>query len=230
MAPLQTGFTLDANPGREPNPNRPLLLPGVQRRPKGREVSGKERRPRVSADESDDLLRRCQRGDDAALTVLVRIYQERLFRLAYRVLGDAGLAEEATADAFLKVWDRCRQWRGDARAGTWIYRLALRTVLDRARRLKPAPITPPETPDSRPTPLEAVLEEERRQRLRQQLDHALGQLSADDRALLHLHYFEQREPAEIEELLGVGHDALKMRLSRARQRLRPFLEGCDDLL
>ena len=76
--------------------------------------------------DADELLRRCQRGDEAALTDLVRLFEGRIFRLAYRVTGDAARAEEATADALAKVWAKCGQWRGDSAAGTWVYRVALR--------------------------------------------------------------------------------------------------------
>jgi RNA polymerase sigma-70 factor (ECF subfamily) len=183
----------------------------------------------VSADESDDLLRRCQGGDAAALSRLVALYQDRLFRLAFRVLGDAARAEEATADVLLKVWDRCCQWRGDSRAGTWIYRVALRTILDHERRRRQV-VTPIDREDNRAGPLGSLLEQERLRLLAERLWDALAQLSADDRALLHLYYFEDQPIAEIETILEVGRDAIKMRLSRARQRLRPFLEGCDGLL
>jgi RNA polymerase sigma-70 factor (ECF subfamily) len=183
----------------------------------------------VSADESDELLRRCQGGDASALSRLIALYKDRLFRLSFRVLGDAVRAEEATADVLLKVWDRCRQWRGEAAAGTWIYRVALRTILDHARR-RPSIAATADRADDRPGPLGDLLEQERLRLLAERLWAALAQLSAADRALLHLYYFEDRALADLETILDAGRDALKMRLMRARQRLRPFLEGCDGLL
>ena len=69
----------------------------------------------------------------SALTELVRRLEDRVYRLAYRVVGDAALAEEATVAAFYKVWTKAGQWRGDANADTWIYRVAVRTVLDLRR-------------------------------------------------------------------------------------------------
>jgi RNA polymerase sigma-70 factor (ECF subfamily) len=183
----------------------------------------------VSADESDELLLRCQGGDVSALAELIALYQDRLFRLAFRVLGDAARAEEATADVLLKVWHRCGQWRGEARSGTWIYRVALRTILDHERR-RPLIALPNDREDVRPGPLEKMLDQERQELLAKRLTAALAQLSAEDRALLHLYYFEERGLAKIETILETGRDALKMRLSRARQRLRPLLEGCDELL
>jgi RNA polymerase sigma-70 factor (ECF subfamily) len=183
-------------------------------------------------DDSDELLRRCQRGDETALAQLVRRYEDRIFRLAYRVTGDAALAEEATADALAKVWTKSGQWRGDAQAGTWIYRLAVRTVLDgqrRRRRWWRFGTSPPEdTLDPRPGPPEQAAEQERREQLSRLLGDALRQLAEGDRVLVHLYYFEQRGLPEIEALMGVARETLKMRLARARQRLRGFLKGFDE--
>ena len=87
-------------------------------------------------DDANELLRRCQRGDESALAALVEQFGGRVFRLANRVLGDRHQAEEASADVFAKLWATARQWRGDADAGTWIYRIAYRTILDHRRRKK----------------------------------------------------------------------------------------------
>src|SRR5260221_339758 len=81
----------------------------------------------------EELLRRCQRGDEAALGQLIGLYQDRIFRIAFRVLRDGSRAEDAVADALATVWFRCGSWRGDAAAGTWIQQVAYRVVIDHAR-------------------------------------------------------------------------------------------------
>jgi RNA polymerase sigma-70 factor (ECF subfamily) len=181
-------------------------------------------------DESDDLLRRCSQGDQAALTELVRCYQERIFRLACRVTGDEALAEEATAQALLKIWTRAGQWRGQAKAGTWIYRLAVRTVLDVQRSQRRwwrrwAGPWPRLAADSRPDPTHQAVQHEQQDAQAQRVQQALQQLSEADRALVHLFYFDNHSLAEIEAILGVPRANLKMRLLRARQRLRSLLES-----
>lgn len=182
--------------------------------------------------DDDDLLRRCQRGDDAALGELVRRFQGRIFRLAMRVLQDAARAEEAAADALANVWLRSRSWRGDAAAGTWIQQVAWRVVLDHHRRRRrwwrfwelgtnldghagPA------------NPAQILSDNEQQQSLQKQLNTAMNDLPAEDRALVHLHYFEGQSLAEIALVMNVSRDALKMRLSRARTKLRTLL-GDDD--
>jgi RNA polymerase sigma-70 factor (ECF subfamily) len=183
-------------------------------------------------DDERRLLRLCQQGDEAALAELIRRYQERVYRLAWRVLGDATLAEEAAAATFVKVWAKCGSWRDEAAVGTWVYRLAIRTALDvrRAqhrwwRRFTGFPAAA--LADPREDAAQSAAEHDERQALARRLERALVELSHQDRALVHLYYFEQRSLAELEVILGVARATLKTRLARARQRLRTLLEGYD---
>lgn len=184
-------------------------------------------------DGDDELLRRCQQGEETALDGLVRRYQQPIFHLACRVLGDASLAEEATARTLVKIWSRCGQWRGQSAAGTWIYRIAVRTVLDVQRSQarwwrrwsRPVPV---EMLDGRPRPDEEVSEREQAQQRERRVQAALRQLPETDRVLVHLYYFEEQTLGEIELILGVPKANLKMQLARARQKLRSLLGDTKD--
>jgi len=180
----------------------------------------------------DDLLRRCQQVDDRALTQLVQTYQERIFRLAYRVLADRARAEDATADALATVWSRCGTWRGEAAAGAWIQRVAWRVVLDyqRARRRwwRFWALTSDHGTESDNDPAEEIAKLDAQANLAERIDGLLKQLSPEDRALVHWHYFEEQSLAEIAEALGTSRDALKMRLSRVRNKLRTIWKEDDE--
>ena len=169
-------------------------------------------------------------GDESALAALVEQFSGRVFRLACRVLGDRGRAEEATADVFVKLWSTARQWRGDAHAGTWTYRIAYRTILDHRRRKQATWDTPPaDVPDPRPGPLTESVRVESKEQASKQVHDALAQLNESDRALVHLFYFEQLQLAEIAEIVGATRDVLKMRLARARQKLRELIGDGEEL-
>lgn len=179
------------------------------------------------------LLRRCGQGDENALAELVRRYEQRVFRVAFRVAGDRALAEEATVDSFYKVWCKARQWRGQSSPQAWIYRIAVRTTLDLKRsrqrwwkRMRLASSRNENAPS--PEPADELIAVEQRQQIARKLDRAIGELKEDDRILVHLYYFEERNLAEIATILNTSRDALKMRLTRARQRLRQVLEEVDD--
>lgn len=176
----------------------------------------------------DDLLRRCQRGDATALTELIARHQDRLFRTACRVLRDPARAEDAVADAFATMWARCRSWRGEA-AATWIGQVAYRVVLDHARaRRRWWQVLSRPAPDLAADYDDEVADRDERAHAARRLDAALGTLTPDERALVHLHYYEGQSLAEIGAVLGVTRDALKMRLSRVRDRLRKALGELDE--
>src|SRR5262249_59968002 len=161
------------------------------------------------------------RGDESALAGLVEQFSGRVFRLALRMLGDRGRAEEATADVFVKFWTTARRWRGDAGVGTWTYRIAYHTILDhRRRKRRPWIALSADLPDPMPGPLDRSVRSEEEEQASRRVHEAMSQLSEPDRALVHLYYFEQLKLAEIGEIVGVTRDMLKMRLARARQKLR----------
>ncbi len=189
--------------------------------------------------EDDDrrLLRLCQQGDEAALSELVRRYQAPVFRLSWRMLGDASLAEEAASRTFVKLWTKCGGWRGESAVSTWLYRLAVRASLDVQRGQRRwwrrfVSALPESVADPQADVAGAAAERDERAAVARRLRQALDELPEADRALVHLYYFEQRGLAEIAEILDSSADALKMRLARARKRLRlilgPDLAGGDD--
>jgi RNA polymerase sigma-70 factor (ECF subfamily) len=190
-----------------------------------------ERNPGPTTSEAvvdDDLLRRCQRGDATALSELIRRHQDRLFRVAVRVLRDPARAEDAVADAFAAVWFRCGSWRGEA-AATWLHRVAYRVMLDhaRARRRWWRLFTPAWASNEAAAEPGHDLDQQAYQSKR--LEQAVATLTPEDRILIHLHYFEGQSLAAIAVVLRVSRDALKMRLSRARAHLREALGEDDEL-
>jgi RNA polymerase sigma-70 factor (ECF subfamily) len=185
----------------------------------------------MASDASEDrLLARVAEGDSAALTELIERFQPAVFRLAYRTLGEAAAADDACADVFAKLWFKAKTFRGGSLASTWLYRLAVRTILDAARnrqrwwkrlwrawRGRPAASSDAGDPAQRLPLTEEAAAANRR------LHAALAQLNEPDRILVHLFYFEERGLAEIEAILDVPEATLKMRLHRARQKLRELL-------
>lgn len=175
-------------------------------------------------DDDNRLLQNFQRGDEAAYSTLVGRFQERIFRLAWQMTGDATLAEEATAQVLVKLWTRAGQWSGEAGARTWIFRMAVRTTLDVQRsqhrwwrRWASGSMA---AIDVQADPAFMAQNAEQHQLETDRLQAALDRLAPSDRALVHLYYYEDRNLGEIEGILGVGRDALKARLARARKRLR----------
>jgi RNA polymerase sigma-70 factor (ECF subfamily) len=181
----------------------------------------------------DELLSRCQRGDEAALSELMNRHQDRIYCLAFRILRDAARAEEAMTDALAAIWFRCGSWRGEA-ATTWMTQVAYRVILDHARtRRRWWRIWSKDDLEPKPAgadPLTEAANRDQHDYVQQRLDDVLRILSPEDRALVHLHYFEGQSLAEIAVILQTSRDALKMRLVRARASLKEALGDRDEFL
>ena len=85
------------------------------------------------------VLRRAQRGDHGAFHEIVDHYEGRLRVLAYHLLRDADLMNDALQDTFVKAWGGLPEFRGEAALGTWLHQVCYRICLDYLRRQKVRP-------------------------------------------------------------------------------------------
>jgi RNA polymerase sigma factor (sigma-70 family) len=140
----------------------------------------------------------------------------RVVRTVFFVLQDEGRAEEVTQDAFVQLlrhWSRVRDYD---RPGAWVRRVAIRLAVKTARR------------EQRLAALTRRLRPERGEELpvfpiSPETMDALRSLPVKERAVVVLHYFEDRPVAEIADLLDCTESAVKMRLSCARRHLADLL-------
>ena len=142
---------------------------------------------------------------------LVAQNELRLYRTALAILGSPQEAEDAVQDAFLAFWQKAPVDLASPEA--WLTRVLVNNCRSRLRapwRRRNVPLW-----DTLPAPGP----EERREL------EELGQLCPEDRAVIHLFYYENLSTAEIARLLGRREGTVRSRLSRARGRLRRLLEG-----
>ena len=140
---------------------------------------------------------------------LVTENENRLYRAALAILGDPNEAEDAVQDAFLRFLERAP--KDLERPSAWLMRVLVNGCKSRLRlawrRVGPLP-------DALPTP-----GPEEREELEE-----LFSLPPEDRAVIHLHYYEGYSTDEIAHMLGQRPGTVRSRLSRARERLRKLLE------
>ena len=101
-------------------------------------------------DSEADLIERAKRGDKAAFGKLIRMHQRRIYACAIHMLGDAGEAEDAVQETFLRAWRAIARFDGRAELGTWLYRIAINVSLNtlrRRRRVEAADISDPRVPE-----------------------------------------------------------------------------------
>ncbi|MFO1210681.1 MAG: RNA polymerase sigma factor [Amaricoccus sp.] len=181
---------------------------------------------------SDDALVALVRdGDAAAVRVLVRRHNRRLFRVARGVLRDDAEAEDVVQETYVRAFTRLAGFRGDSALSTWLTRIALNEALGRLRRRRPEETgldaaTEVATDDPRvlafPTPSQPEPEAGRAQ-VRALLEAALDGLPTSFRLVVVLRDIEEMTTEETAAHLGIRAETVKTRLHRGRRLMRAAL-------
>ncbi len=175
-----------------------------------------------------ELVARVLGGDQAAFSELVELYQQQVYNLTYRMLGNVGEAEDAAQEAFLRAYQHLDRYDPARPFKTWLLSIASNYCIDRLRKRRltwlsiDEPLPPhPNLTSSAPGPEEAVVLQERSHAIQE----LLGGLAPDYRAAVILRYWYDMSYAEIAEMLDTTESAIKSRLFRARQTLAQQIES-----
>lgn len=169
----------------------------------------------------ETLVERAKKGDEEAYAGLIATAGDRLLAIAYRILRDVNLAEEAVQITLISAWRDLPTLRDPARFEAWITRLLVRACYAEARRerrwnahIRELPIEGPEDPDSSMSVID-----------RDQLDRAFQRLAPDQRAIFILHHYLGWTQVEIGRNLELPIGTVKSRLHYATRTLRAALEA-----
>jgi RNA polymerase sigma factor (sigma-70 family) len=170
------------------------------------------------------LARRAASGDDEAFEGLVRRCYERIHRWALVVTGDPDEADDVTQDTLLRLRTTLPQYRGEARFGTWLYRVTRSVALDRERRRSRRARKRDRLGESgggpaRPTVPDPV-ERIEAKRLAARVGAFLGELPLRQREALDLVDLQGYTPSEAAEMLGMKAVTVRAHLFRARKAIR----------
>jgi len=172
----------------------------------------------LATDEHDRaLVRRCLEDDRDAAGTLVDRYQQRLFNVALRMLGNAQDAEDVTQTVFFHAFDKLRTYDPTYRFFSWIYRMTVNESLNALKRRKQS--VPLEDDLGIPAPGAA----DRAAETEDRVGRALLALKPDDRAVVVLKHFVSFSYQEIADVLEIPVQTVKSRLFTARERLRAAL-------
>jgi RNA polymerase sigma-70 factor (ECF subfamily) len=185
------------------------------------------------------LIEAARRGDVAAFNELVLTYQNQVYNLAYRIMGDGDTAADATQEAFISAYRSIGGFRGGS-FKAWLLRIVTNACYDELRRKKRRPSTSlealyvvdeaPEDPGLIAPPAEHPEAYAQRQELWRFIEAGLVTLPADQRITLVLSDVEGMSYEEIAEVTKANLGTVKSRLSRARARLRDHLMSQGELL
>ncbi len=176
------------------------------------------------------FVAKARSGDTDAFRALVERHSRVLFRLAFRMTGNAEDAEDVVQESFLRAYRQLDKFDERASFGTWMYRIAANCSLDLVRlrkRRNQAPVVAegpdesvPELPSLAPSPERIALSGE----VRERLAAAMNELSETERVAFVLRHFEGLRLEEIGEVLECQPGAAKHSVFRAVQKLRRALE------
>lgn len=187
------------------------------------------------------LIRDAQKGDLEAFNRLVLAYQERVYNVAYRVMGDPASAEDATQEAFISAYRSMSRFRGGS-FRAWLLRIVTNACYDELRRRKRKPSSSLETLTmdvgepvisdagdlhAKPMRPDAVAEQAE---LARAIQDCLNRLPEDFRAVAVLVDVQGYDYQEVAAVIRKPLGTVKSRVARARARMRDCLQRYRELL
>jgi RNA polymerase sigma-70 factor (ECF subfamily) len=174
----------------------------------------------------DEVVERVRGGEVALYEIVMRRYNQRVYRVARSILGDDAEAEDVMQDAYVRAYQHLHQFSSQAKFSTWLTKIAVYEALGRARRRARSEDIESiaETKLHNMTRLtEATRDPERQaydRELRFALEHAISGLPEHYRSVFVLRAVEGLGVAETAACLGVGVETVKTRFHRARKLMR----------
>jgi RNA polymerase sigma-70 factor, ECF subfamily len=181
----------------------------------------------VRFDSDLDLVKRAQEGDADAFASLFHNHKARIYSVCLRMTNNTAEAEDLTQDAFLQVFRKLATFRGDSALSTWLYRIAVNTVLMHFRKksLRQISLDEPFNQDAKQVRREYGSRDDRLTGSvdRIALARAIKELPDGYRTIFLLHEVEGYEHQEIAELLDCSVGNSKSQLHKAKLRIRELL-------
>jgi RNA polymerase sigma-70 factor (ECF subfamily) len=177
----------------------------------------------------EEIVRRVRSGDIALYEILMRRYNQRLYRIARSILHNDTDAEDVMQEAYVRAYEHLGDFMGEARFSTWLTRIAIHEALGRIRkRSRMEDLESDTNGDSHfAGRLISVDNPERDtydRELKAVLEHAIEKLPQDYRSVFILRIVEELSIKETAECLDLTIETVKTRLHRGRALLRKYLQ------
>jgi RNA polymerase sigma-70 factor (ECF subfamily) len=184
-----------------------------------------------SSPSDEQLVKAAKKGDMAAFEELVARHRDKIYARAFSMMRNEDEAIDLSQEAWVKSWQRLKQFQGESSFGTWMTRIVINLCLDQLRRRKRQRTESIEEMSEesggveRQMPVVTVNPTERLERgeLRKKIDQALAQLSHEHRTVLVLHEFEEMEYKEIAKTMECSIGTVMSRLFYARRKMAVLL-------
>ena len=189
--------------------------------------------------DEESLIAAAQRGSLDAFNELVLAYQDRVYNLAYRIMGDPAAASDATQEAFISAYEHIEGFRGKYPSSfkSWLMRIVSNACYDELRRRKRHPTTSIEDFEIDEEANPALVSDTEgpetfaeREEMARVIEAGIETLPPDQRVTLVLADIQGSSYQEIAEATDAPLGTVKSRLARARGKLRDYLRDQGELL
>jgi len=181
----------------------------------------------ITGQPDEEVIGRVLKGDQSAFALLVEKYQNYIFTLVLRFIENREDAEEIAQDVFVKAYRSLADFRGDSKFSTWLFTITRTTCLSflRKKKLDTQSLDNERTGlqiENRESGFNANLVEQKSRHA--MLNRAIAMLSPDDAQVLNLFYKGDQTLEEIGKIMRLDANTVKVKLHRARQRLKDKME------
>jgi RNA polymerase sigma-70 factor (ECF subfamily) len=176
----------------------------------------------------EEVVARVLAGELALFEIIMRRYNQRLFRVARAIVGNESEAQDVMQEAYVRAYTHLEQFAHRAQFSTWLTRIAVNESLAVNRRSKKFEFFDPADPESAEVPamVSKNADPERQaygNEMRALLEAAIDELPVEYRAVFVMREIEEMNTAETAEALEVSEEVVKTRLHRGRAMLRDLL-------
>ena len=197
----------------------------VWRSPEGKTPSDRD------SNASADLLMQARQGDPAAFETLLEQHKQRVFGVAWRLLGQAEDARDVCQEVFLRLYRSLHRIDPERPLAAWIYRVTVNVCRDHGRRRASRNLVPLEGSQAEHSPSSPADDPARRAVAREEqriVAAGLAQLGSKERAALVLRDVEGLSTDEVAEILGSSPQTVRSQICHARLKLAKHRRSCFE--
>jgi RNA polymerase sigma-70 factor (ECF subfamily) len=173
------------------------------------------------------------KGDQNAFAEIVELYQDKLYRVCYRMLGNKHEAEDIAQEAFVRAFVNIHTFDTKRKFSTWLYRIGTNLCIDRIRKKKPDYFLDAEVAGAEGLNMYSqiastdVLPEDEvlKMEMQERVQYEISRLPDKYRAVIVLKYMEDLPLQEISDILDMPLGTVKTRIHRGREALRKQLSN-----
>ncbi|MFY0603484.1 MAG: sigma-70 family RNA polymerase sigma factor [Flavobacteriaceae bacterium] len=166
-------------------------------------------------------------GDTNAFAFLVEKYKDMVFSLAIKITKSREEAEEVSQDSFIKAFKSLKNFKGDSKFSTWLYKITYHNCMDsvkkKARKYNTGTID--EVVENKMKATEDTMQTIERKERAALMEMCLQELPEDERSILWMFYYEELSLKEIIEVTSLSQTNLKVKLHRARKKLLAIVQN-----